>query len=77
MAAAADDLGLTDDERKHIVDRRKRRAADEEIDRRDREFKEGAKRNAKTSFERLSNVLLGRERPTRESNEEYRKRKGE
>lgn len=72
---AADDIGALDDEEKDLIrQRRVQRAQQAEADNEQRS--KGAKMDdVKTSFQRLRDMVNG-ERPTRESNAEYRARKG-
>lgn len=70
MGAAADDLKLSDEERDSVLERRRQRA-EAESETRQRDTK---KDDVATSFNRLKDVVNG-ERPTRESNAEYRFRK--
>jgi hypothetical protein len=70
MGAAADDLKLSDEERQNILERR-RQQAEAEAEEKDKNAKA---EDVATAARRLSDIVSG-ERPTRESNSEYRFRK--
>lgn len=69
MGSAADELFKKFDEHVRGVDRKVK-----EDDEHDRRVREHFRRESGTAFERLKNIMHG-EKPTRETNEEYRKRK--
>ena len=72
MGAAADDL-LRDDDEREAVRRVRERKAERAKEVADREAKFG---EARAAFTRLKDIVTGAEKPTRESLEAYRKRKG-
>lgn len=68
----ADDIGdLNDDEKELVRQHRAQRASQSADEQRDKDAKV---EDVKTSFRRLRDIVNG-ERPTRESNAEYRTRK--
>lgn len=69
MGSAADELFKKFDEHVRSVDRKVK-----EDDERDRRVREHFRREGRTATERLMNIMKG-EKPTRETNEEYRERK--
>lgn len=69
---AADDIGTLDDDEKDLIRQRRAQRAQQTTEDRDRDAKA---EDVKTSFKRLQDIVNG-ERPTRESNAEYRARKG-
>jgi hypothetical protein len=72
MGAAADDLARDDDERSALRRIRDRKAAEK----RDADERSEQGNASRAAFHRLKAVLSGEEAPTRESADEYRKRKG-
>lgn len=74
MGAAADDLKLSDEERQDILERRRQRAEADAQDEHERQDKAAKSEDVSTTVQRLHDMVNG-ERPTRESNAEYRFRK--
>lgn len=74
MGAASEDLKLSDEERDSILERRRQRADAEAADEQERRQTDAKKEDVATSFKRIGDIVNG-ERPTRESNAEYRFRK--
>ena len=72
MGAAADDLLRDDDEREAVRRVRERKA----VEKKEADEKEAHWGEARAAFSRLKSVVTGEEKPTRESIEQYRKRKG-